>query len=109
MERRKSDSNAQHNVYDKRVQIGSKNSKFGRMMNSGGLPLKEIVPESSSSQSAFDDNIRLVNEPKPSGIMITNQIVQSHEPRDPLSPADELSHIIPASWASHSPKDLEGK
>ena len=107
--KRKLGSNSRPSEYNKDGLDRSKSSKFNRMIDSDEIHLDENVTQpgsdpqlSRSDQNAFDDNVRLVNNRETGVIKITNQIMQTHEPRDPSSPLQENSQVIPPSWARRS-------
>lgn len=107
--KRKLGTSSTLNEYDKQGSDRANSKKFNRMTDSEEFPLEENAHRlgsdtrlSKSDQNAFDDHVRLVKKQKPGVITVTNQIIQSHEPRDPLSPISDRSLVIPAAWAPHS-------
>lgn len=107
--KRKLGSNSYPSEYNKDGPDRSKGSNFNRMIDLDEIHLDENVkqPESDaqlsrSDQNAFDDNVRLVNDRETGVIKITEQIMQTHEPRDLSSPLQENSHVIPSSWTRRS-------
>jgi hypothetical protein len=101
------DSGQKVGQYDNRGREQLKSSRFSRMKDQDGILLDEHQQLSSSTPNTIDDGACLESNTKPSRILITNKIVQSHEMVDPLSLRKEESAIIPSSWTSRSPPAAE--
>lgn len=87
----KSHNRTHTRTHDAPPNTKTKISKFSRMADEDPdeVPLQAlheqdsnskegVLPPESSSQTTFEDNVRLV-DPKPNEILVTNQIVQSRE------------------------------